>query len=147
MIDNFHSRFQVFLNEVLKMPICFRKLNFRCRVAHCHVMNCMLSHCYFSVFAGGKTYPNPSNIKDWIDDMKKWPLVEKPQILYYLVKSKARDLTDANAFRSMQSFTYMQSGWVGALFVHEIKRGPCSPERLSTSISSTRNISQCLGVL
>lgn len=59
-------------------------------------------------------------MKDWVDDMKKWPQVEKPQILCYLVKSKACDLKDANAFRSMQSFTYMQSGWVGALFVHEI---------------------------
>ncbi|XP_077553851.1 uncharacterized protein LOC144168763 isoform X2 [Haemaphysalis longicornis] len=69
---------------------------------------------------GDKTYPHPSTVKDWVDDMKKWPQVEKPQILYYLVKSKACDLKDANAFRSMQSFTYMQSGWVGALFVHEI---------------------------
>lgn len=38
----------------------------------------------------------------------------------YLVDSKACDLKDVKAFKSLESFNYLQSGWVGALSVHQL---------------------------
>ncbi|KAM7310538.1 uncharacterized protein ISCGN_007446 [Ixodes scapularis] len=39
---------------------------------------------------------------------------------YYLVHTKACDLQDVKAYRGLESFNYLQSGWVGNLSVHWI---------------------------
>ncbi|KAG0420968.1 hypothetical protein HPB47_003122 [Ixodes persulcatus] len=50
----------------------------------------------------------------------KWPEIRSPQIVYYLLKTKACDLEEVKAYKSLDSYNYVQSGWVGALLVHEV---------------------------
>ncbi|KAM7299602.1 uncharacterized protein ISCGN_020168 [Ixodes scapularis] len=52
--------------------------------------------------------------------MRLWPSIRIPDIFYYLVHTKACDLQDVKAYRSLESFNYLQSGWVGNLSVHQI---------------------------
>ncbi|KAG0425314.1 hypothetical protein HPB47_027505 [Ixodes persulcatus] len=71
-----------------------------------------------------RLYPHPSCITTWEDNLKKWPEIRSPQIVYYLLKTKACDLEEVKAYKSLDSYNYVQSGWVGALLVHEID--PCT---------------------
>ncbi|KAG0430388.1 hypothetical protein HPB47_022741 [Ixodes persulcatus] len=71
-----------------------------------------------------RLYPHPSCITTWEDNLKKWPEIRSPQIVYYLLKTKACDLEEVKAYKSLDSYNYVRSGWVGALLVHEID--PCT---------------------
>ncbi|KAG0411128.1 hypothetical protein HPB47_011735 [Ixodes persulcatus] len=68
----------------------------------------------------GNQYPHPSCIKEWKDNVKKWPDVRSPQIIYYLLHTKAYELEDVKAYKSLDSYNYFKSGWVGAVLVHEV---------------------------
>lgn len=57
--------------------------------------------------------------------MKLWPSVHGPDIVYYLLHTKACDLKDVKAFKSLDSFSYLQSGLVGTILVHKIDDNLC----------------------
>ncbi|XP_070395468.1 uncharacterized protein [Dermacentor albipictus] len=66
----------------------------------------------------GRSYGHPDLVKRWLDDMREWPPVRAPDIIFYLLNSKACDLQAVKSYRSLESYNYFQSGWVGKLFVH-----------------------------
>lgn len=68
--------------------------------------------------------PHPLTIKaaDWKDDMKLWPPLQGHQITYYLLKSKACDLEDVQALKSLNSYNYVISGKGGQLLVHQAEK-------------------------
>ncbi|CAN7977845.1 unnamed protein product, partial [Ixodes persulcatus] len=67
-----------------------------------------------------RQYLHPSAINTWDEDMKKWPGIRGPDIIYYLLHSKACDLESVKAYKSLDSFNYLQSGWVGTILAHKI---------------------------
>ncbi|KAM7313415.1 uncharacterized protein ISCGN_003280 [Ixodes scapularis] len=75
--------------------------------------------------AEDRTYPHPDNITSWSEDMRLWPSVTSPDVIYYLVNTKACDLQDVKAYRNLESYNYLQSGWVGKLSVHQIDAELC----------------------
>ncbi|KAH7945383.1 hypothetical protein HPB49_010296 [Dermacentor silvarum] len=89
---------------------------------------------------GGRSYDHPDMVKRWLDDMREWPAVRAPDIIFYLLNSKACDLQAVKNYRSLESYNYLQSGWVGKLLVHRIDqelsyvRGEVSP---SQAVSGT----------
>lgn len=52
--------------------------------------------------------------------MKLWPSVTSGDIVCYLLQSKACDLQEAKAYKSLESYNYLQCGWVEKLMVHRI---------------------------
>ncbi|XP_077564043.1 uncharacterized protein LOC144179516 isoform X3 [Haemaphysalis longicornis] len=64
-------------------------------------------------------YTHPDDICDWSDDTRDWPDVRGPDITYYLLHTKACDLKDVACYKSLPSFNYLQSGWVGKVMVHK----------------------------
>lgn len=72
--------------------------------------------------ADDRVYQHPNTVTSWCDDLKKWPQLQTPHIIYYLLEKKACDLREVKAFRSMQSYTYLQSGWVGTVLLHKIDK-------------------------
>lgn len=72
--------------------------------------------------------------------MREWPAVRAPDIVFYLLNSKACDLQAVKCYKSLESYNYVQSGWVGKLFVHSIDselsyvKGEVSP---SQAVSGT----------
>ncbi|KAG0437880.1 hypothetical protein HPB47_017248 [Ixodes persulcatus] len=79
-----------------------------------------LSFFFPSIQSTSTQYPRPSCIKVWEDNVKKCPDVRSPQIIYYLLHTKACDLEDVKAYKSLDSYNYFKSGWVGAVLVHEV---------------------------
>ncbi|CAN7984124.1 unnamed protein product, partial [Ixodes hexagonus] len=67
-----------------------------------------------------RQYLHPSAINTWDEDMKKWPGIRGPDIIYYLLHSNACDLEAVKAYKSLGSFNYLQSGWVGTVLTHRI---------------------------
>lgn len=65
-------------------------------------------------------YTHPDDICDWSDDTRDWPDVRGPDITYYLLHTKACDLKDVACYKSLPSFNYLQSGWVGKVMVHKV---------------------------
>ncbi|KAG0445051.1 hypothetical protein HPB47_000995 [Ixodes persulcatus] len=65
----------------------------------------------------------------------KWPDIRAPQIIYYLLHTKACDMEDVKAYKSLDSYNYLKSGWVGAVLVHEVDQG--------TSVNRTNNVWVC----
>ncbi|KAG0435411.1 hypothetical protein HPB47_018506 [Ixodes persulcatus] len=59
--------------------------------------------------AEDRTYPHPDNITSWSEDMRRWPSVTSPDVIYYLVNTKACDLQDVKAYRSLESYNYLQT--------------------------------------
>ncbi|XP_077564035.1 uncharacterized protein LOC144179516 isoform X2 [Haemaphysalis longicornis] len=68
-------------------------------------------------------YTHPDDICDWSDDTRDWPDVRGPDITYYLLHTKACDLKDVACYKSLPSFNYLQSGWVGKVMVHKWNQG------------------------
>ncbi|XP_064472512.1 uncharacterized protein LOC135386987 isoform X2 [Ornithodoros turicata] len=58
---------------------------------------------------GEWTFPHPSTIPDseWKDDMKMWPPLQENHITYYLLKTKACDLEDVQALKSLEAYNYL----------------------------------------
>lgn len=87
-------------------------------------------------------HPHPDSITAWKDDVRLWPGIRQPDIIYYLLSTKACDLRDVKAFKSLESYNYLQSGWVGALSVHQVNdevtyvKGQVRP---SQAVNSTTN--------
>ncbi|XP_077519757.1 uncharacterized protein LOC144129449 [Amblyomma americanum] len=44
------------------------------------------------------TYTHPDDIKDWSEDMRDWPEIRGPDIVFYLVQTKACGLLEAHSF-------------------------------------------------
>ncbi|KAK8768920.1 hypothetical protein V5799_014615, partial [Amblyomma americanum] len=44
------------------------------------------------------TYTHPDDIKDWSEDMRDWPEIRGPDIVFYLVQTKACDILEAHSF-------------------------------------------------
>ncbi|KAH7981332.1 hypothetical protein HPB49_023190 [Dermacentor silvarum] len=61
---------------------------------------------------GGRSYDHPCMVKRWLDDMREWPAVRVPDIIFYLLNSKACDLQAVKNYRSLESYNYLQSGWL-----------------------------------
>lgn len=74
--------------------------------------------CY-SISDGAKCV-HPLHVVDWVDDMKQWPCVSSAHIICYLIKTKACDLKEAEAYKSLESYNYVQSGWVGQVLCHKV---------------------------
>ncbi|XP_064488342.1 uncharacterized protein LOC135400439 [Ornithodoros turicata] len=68
----------------------------------------------------GQYYAHPDDISAWTDDLRLWPNTTSGDIVYYLVNSKACDLQDVKAYKSLESYNYLQCGWVGKLLAHKI---------------------------
>ncbi|KAL1478663.1 hypothetical protein MTO96_034924, partial [Rhipicephalus appendiculatus] len=68
----------------------------------------------------GVTYTHPMCVNSWVDDIKGWPSVSSAHIVCYLIKSKAYDLKEAEAYKSLDSFNFVQSGWVGQVLSHNV---------------------------
>ncbi|XP_064464949.1 uncharacterized protein LOC135376376 [Ornithodoros turicata] len=65
-------------------------------------------------------YTHSDHITSWSDDIKLWPNVTSGDIVYYLINSKVCDLQEVKAYKSLESYRYLQSGWVGKLLAHKI---------------------------
>ncbi|KAG0416208.1 hypothetical protein HPB47_006619 [Ixodes persulcatus] len=52
--------------------------------------------------------------------MKCWAPVEKPDIVFYLLHSKACDLQDVRAYKSLDSYQYLTAGLVGMVHHHRM---------------------------
>lgn len=89
----------------------------------------------------GEVIQNPMNDKDsvWKDDLKIWPKTEAPQITAYLLENKACDFRQMEAFRSLQSYNYLQSGWVGQVLVNEVNDDVCFLKGKVTPSQSLNN--------
>ncbi|XP_064468467.1 uncharacterized protein LOC135379147, partial [Ornithodoros turicata] len=70
--------------------------------------------------AYAKHYAHPDDIKEWSEDMKLWPSITSADIICYLLQSKACDLQEAKAYKSLESYNYLQCGWVDKLMAHRI---------------------------
>ncbi|XP_064479743.1 uncharacterized protein LOC135393146 [Ornithodoros turicata] len=57
--------------------------------------------------------------------MKLWPPLQEHHITYYLLKSKASDLEDVQALKSLDSYNYLISGKVGRLLVYQTDSDTC----------------------
>ncbi|XP_070390815.1 uncharacterized protein [Dermacentor albipictus] len=68
----------------------------------------------------GVTYVHPMFVNSWVDDVKAWPSVSSAHIVCYLIKSKACDLKEAEAYKSLDSYNFVQSGWVGQVLCHNV---------------------------
>ncbi|KAK8765981.1 hypothetical protein V5799_007238 [Amblyomma americanum] len=44
------------------------------------------------------TYNHPDGIKNWSEDLRDWPEIRGPDIVFYLVQAKACDLLEAHSF-------------------------------------------------
>lgn len=58
-------------------------------------------------FSGGISYTHPHCVTSWVDDVKHWPEVSVANIICYLVRSKACDLKEAEAYKSLASYNYL----------------------------------------
>ncbi|KAL1483046.1 hypothetical protein MTO96_033386 [Rhipicephalus appendiculatus] len=68
----------------------------------------------------GNTYTHPSHLNKWLDDTKLWPNVTSGHIVCCLIKTKACDSRQAEAYKSLDSYNYVQSGWVGQVLCHKM---------------------------
>ncbi|XP_042148814.1 uncharacterized protein LOC115312451 [Ixodes scapularis] len=74
----------------------------------------------FLVLDESMSYVHPKEVSMWEDNMKSWPPIEKPDIVFYLVHSKACDLQEVRAYKSLESYLYLTSGLVGTVLHHRI---------------------------
>ncbi|KAK8770444.1 hypothetical protein V5799_013091 [Amblyomma americanum] len=61
---------------------------------------------------GDRVLPHPLSIaaNEWKEDMKLWPSLQENHITYYLLKTKACDLEDVQAIKSLDSYNFVISG-------------------------------------
>ncbi|XP_070377408.1 uncharacterized protein [Dermacentor albipictus] len=71
------------------------------------------------------TYSHPNGVTAWCEDIREWPNVNAADIIFYLVNSKACDFQQIKNFRALESYNYVQSGWVGKVFTHKISSDLC----------------------
>lgn len=65
--------------------------------------------------------PDPYVLTGWVDDVKKWPPVQYPDIVNYLVYSKSSFTLDSfKAYKSLEAYNYFASGHVQTVFFHHI---------------------------
>ncbi|KAM7282602.1 uncharacterized protein ISCGN_002748 [Ixodes scapularis] len=79
----------------------------------------------FLVLDGSVPYVHPKEVSIWEDNMKSWPPIEKPDIIFYLLHSKACDLQEVRAYKSLDSYNYLSSGLVGTVLGHRISDQLC----------------------
>ncbi|CAN7985116.1 unnamed protein product [Ixodes hexagonus] len=91
----------------------------------------------FLVLDGSVPYVHPKQVSIWEDiaelklpsplriNMKSWPPIEKPDIIFYLLHSKACDLQEVRACNSLDSYHYLSSGLVGTVLGHQISDQLC----------------------
>ncbi|KAH6945881.1 hypothetical protein HPB50_010460 [Hyalomma asiaticum] len=65
-------------------------------------------------------YTHPDGIEDWVDDTREWPEIGQLNIAYYLVEANACDLRQVCNYKALESYNYVQSGWVGQLLAHKV---------------------------
>ncbi|KAH7977637.1 hypothetical protein HPB49_003066 [Dermacentor silvarum] len=70
----------------------------------------------------GVTYMHPMCVNIWVDDVKAWPSVSSAHIVCYLIRSKACDLKEAESYKSLDSYNFVQSGWVGQVLCHNVNK-------------------------
>ena len=57
------------------------------------------------------------------NDMTKWPGVEFPDIVLYLIGTTGEyTRKKIKAYKSLEAYNYFTSGWVGTCFIHDIDR-------------------------
>ncbi|XP_077509219.1 uncharacterized protein LOC144120555, partial [Amblyomma americanum] len=66
------------------------------------------------------TYKHPEGIAAWIDETREWPSICSPDVVFYLLDSKAWDLQAMRNYRSLESYNYRQSGYEGKILFHKI---------------------------
>lgn len=54
--------------------------------------------------------------------MKKWPEIRSGNIVSHLLGTKACNLREVKAYKSLDAYNYVLSGWVGQLLIHKIDR-------------------------
>ena len=63
---------------------------------------------------GLRTCPYELDPVAWIDDVTLWPPVEFPDIVLYLLQSPGEYTREKlNAYKSLETYNYFVSGWVG----------------------------------
>ncbi|XP_077485429.1 uncharacterized protein LOC144095631 [Amblyomma americanum] len=67
----------------------------------------------------GDTHAHPLLVQQWTDDTKLWPSITSAHIVCCLIRSKACDLKEAEAYKSLDSYNQLQCGWVGRVLSHE----------------------------
>ncbi|XP_077484740.1 uncharacterized protein LOC144094696 [Amblyomma americanum] len=72
------------------------------------------------LISGNLVYAHPDEIKDWTEGMLDWPELKGQDIVYYLVHSKACDHQEVRCYKSLESYNYLQSGWVGEVLLHKV---------------------------
>ena len=61
--------------------------------------------------------------QEWEDDVTKWPGVEFPDIVLYLIGTPGEyTRKKLKAYKSLDAYNYFTSGWVGTCFIHEVNR-------------------------
>ncbi|KAM7306756.1 uncharacterized protein ISCGN_010423 [Ixodes scapularis] len=86
---------------------------------------CCLGNGKRSSAKGSVPYVHPKEVSIWEDNMKSWPPIEKPDIIFYLLHSKACDLQEVRAYKSLDSYNYLSSGLVGTVLGHRISDQLC----------------------
>lgn len=71
------------------------------------------------MFAGNYQCPHPERITTWEDDEKKWSEIRSENIVCYLLDTKACDLREVKAYKSLDAYNYALSGWVKQLLIHK----------------------------
>ena len=62
----------------------------------------------------------------WTDDVTLWPPVEFPDIVLYLLQTPGQYTREKlKAYKSLETYNYFVSGWVGTCYYHEINKEFC----------------------
>ncbi|KAG0437562.1 hypothetical protein HPB47_017385 [Ixodes persulcatus] len=67
-------------------------------------------------------------------------------VVYALLHTKACDMEDVKAYKSLDSYNYLKSGWVGAVLVHEVDQGTVllkGTVQGSQSVNGANNVWVC----
>lgn len=113
------TRLIVFSQSASVISSCLRKISCFFPIKHCYVCIHRLMRCCSNI-SDGITAVHPLRVKNWVDDMKQWPSISSAHIVCYLIKSEACDLKEAEAYKSLDSYNYVQSGWVGQVLCHKV---------------------------
>ena len=61
----------------------------------------------------GATLPHPTIIKNWTDDMKRWPEITYGDIFNHFVLVLGVDGSAMKSYKSTEAYQYLHSGKVG----------------------------------
>jgi len=59
----------------------------------------------------------------WEDDVTKWPSIEFPDIVLYLIDTPGEYTREKlKCYKSLDAYNHFASGWVGTCLIHEVNK-------------------------